>query len=168
MTDCIVTKTERVFTGELRVYWQNPDTGETQTTTFHPTALACRAAEYGLTSPADALDVILHEVFQPSVWDDPKDDPATRAGWVTTDGPDAEPISLYTARSTADARGAHRARCRSAGHRVTDPGGLLPALLATVPADDGLYRAHRERVDVTRWHMTYGDLPDVPEGDRRA
>jgi hypothetical protein len=122
-------------------------------------------AEYGLDDPAEALDVLLHD---PHAWAwigtlDPRDDPAAVAGWVTTDLPDAEPVTLFNARSTTDARGAHRARIaavKEAGATaVVDPDGLLAEVLS-MPLDDAKQRDHAEQVDVYRWQLVYGGLPD--------
>jgi hypothetical protein len=168
MTDFVVVKTEVRPNRSLRVWRRSEDDGSLHTNSFHPDAMAGRGAEYGLTDPVEILDHILHEAFAPPVGSSPLDDPAAAGGWVTTADPDSEPIQLYNARSTRDALGAHRARIAGSGHRVLDPDGLLTQFAARVPVDEGLKRAHREWVDVTRWHMIYGDLPDAPEGGDRA
>lgn len=167
MTDFVVTKTEIRPNGSVRVWRRSEDDGSLHTHTFPPDALAGRAAEYGLTDPAEILDHILHEAFAPSVDAGPLEDPAAAAGWVTTTDPDSEPIHLYNARSTGDALGAHRARVIGLGHRVLDPDGLLPAFLERVPVDEAVRRAHREWVDITRWHGVYGGLP-LPDQGRSA
>ncbi len=128
-------------------------------------------AEYGITDPLDALDAIVHAAHIDTYLSglDPRDDPATVAGWVTTNEPDAEPVLCYNARSTADAGGALLARldATKAGHAlITDPQGLL-ALAVPLMADPGRCAQFREQVDVSRWLTVYGDLP-LPEPDRPA
>lgn len=135
---------------------------------FHfPTdALEGRMGEYELSDPSEAFDVLIHE---PLLWEyiasiASRDDPATVAGWVTTDNPDAEPVTLHNARSGADARGAHRARIAATKvgrGRVWDPDGLL-APLHTRPLDHDLIEHHRQRVGVSRWELVYGGLPLRP------
>lgn len=162
MTDYTVIRTETRPNGTYRVWRRNEDDGTFHTNTFHPDIFAGRGAEYGLTDPAEILDVILHEAFAGSVDDSPRDDHAAAAGWVTTTDPDAEPVRLYNARSTADALGAHRARVKGSGHRVTDPDGHLARFLEGISIDWNLHRKHREFVDTMRWHKIYGGLP-LPE-----
>lgn len=117
-----------------------------------------RMGAYGLATPREALDVIIHEyhwmMLRPK---DPRDDPALIAGWVTSTGPDAEVVELYTARSGVDAAGAHRARmdaCRKAV-RLLDPDGLLPR----PDPDPAAVARHQELTDTMRWVHVYGGLP---------
>lgn len=129
---------------------------------FPPDTLEWRAAEYGLTDFDEILDIILHEPYLP---DEPgKDDAAARAGYVTSTRPDAEPITLFNAASTADALAAHRLRIadtkQARAHvrppvRGKDP---LDVIRTQQITPDGL-RAKREAVDVHRWQLLYGDLP---------
>jgi hypothetical protein len=142
------------------------DGSEQRETALPDTAIAWRMAEYGISDPAAALLAALHE---PHLWElmadlANADDPAAVAGWVTTTGPDAEPIHVHTARSTRDARGAHEARLAAVRKVValTDPDRLLAPLadaLRPRPAD---LAALRERVDTARWTNVYGALPTPP------
>lgn len=126
-------------------------------------ALEGRTAEYALSDPSEALEMVLQEVLWTEYAStlDPRDDPALTAGWVTTTDPDAEPITLFNARSGADAASAHQARLdatRTEYATVADPDGILqPA--ASRPLDQDLIRHHRARVDITRWELVYGELP---------
>jgi hypothetical protein len=145
------------------VHYDAPD-GTEWAHSFPVGNLETLMAEYGLDDPAEALDVLLHD---PHAWAwigtlDPRDDPAVAGGWVTTDQPDAEPVTLFNARSTTDARGAHRARIAAVKDTgaavVTDPDGLLAQVLDT-PLDDGRRSEHAEHVDIFRWTLVYGGLP---------
>lgn len=130
---------------------------------FPPETLEWRAAEYGLTDVDEILDIILHEPYMPDEPD--RDDAALRAGLVTSTRPEAEPVTLFNAASTADALAAHRLRIadvKETRAHVRPPGkGKDP--LDTIRQAHGIteagLRAKREAVDVHRWQMTYGDLP---------
>lgn len=161
MSDYTVTQVRRDRDGRIRV-WRGPDGAATGTTTFHPDAITCRMAEYGLPDSRTALDVILHEPRAADP-DNPLGDPATAAGWVTSTGPDSEPVWLYRSHSTPDAYGAHRCRLDAAPGQIQDPDGLLDQLAAEFPGDPELFRAHRERVDMTRWYKVYGGFPSTTE-----
>jgi hypothetical protein len=121
-----------------------------------------RAAEYGLTDIDEILDVILHEPHLPDAPD--RDDAALRAGYVTSTGPDAEPITLFNAVSTADAWAAHQvriARAKETRSRVVPPAkgpNPLDVIRAQGLRPAGV-RAKRELVDIHRWHALYGGLP---------
>jgi hypothetical protein len=133
---------------------------------FPKVALEWRAAEYGLTDVAEILDIVLHEPHLPDEPD--KDDAATRAGLVTSNRPDAEPITLFNARSSADALAAHRLRIADAKQtraRVQPPTNgkdPLDVIRAAHGITDAGLRAKREAVDVHRWQLVYGDLPVRP------
>ncbi|MEU6365776.1 hypothetical protein ABZ876_08470 [Streptomyces sp. NPDC046931] len=135
--------------------------GERHTHVFPKSTLEWRAAEYGLTDPAEILDVILHEAHTP--------DPRPRRVMRSLTSPTAhvkaevEPVTLYTATSTTQARTAHldRIRATKTGRaRIVNP----PSdPLAVIRARHGItaegVRAKRERVDVHRWNSLYGGLP---------
>lgn len=130
---------------------------------FPKETLEWRAAEYGLTDVDEILDIILHEPHLPDEPD--KDDAAARAGMVTSSRPDAEPITLFNARSSADALAAHRLRIADAKKGRThvrppakgkDP---LDAIRAAHGITEAGVRAKREAVDIQRWQLVYGDLP---------
>lgn len=133
---------------------------------FPKEQLEWRAAEYGLTDVDEILDMILHEWHLPDFPD--QDDAAARAGYVTSTAPDAEPIILRNAPSTADALAAHRLRIAEA-KRVTahvrppakgrDPLDLIRAQHGITAAG---VRAKREAVDIHRWQLLYGGLPVQP------
>lgn len=133
---------------------------------FPKETLEWRAAEYGLTDVDEILDMILHELHLPDEPD--KDDAAARAGMVTSNRPDAEPITLFNAASTADALAAHRLRIADAkqtrAHVRPPAKGKNP--LDLIRAAHGItaagMRAKREAVDVHRWQLVYGDLPVRP------
>lgn len=133
---------------------------------FPKETLEWRAAEYGLTDVDEILDIILHELHLPDEPD--RDDAAARAGLVTSNRPDAEPITLFNAASSADALAAHRARIADAKQtrvHVRPPAkGKDP--LDTIRAAHGItaagLRAKREAVDIHRWQLVYGDLPVRP------
>lgn len=130
---------------------------------FPKDALEWRAAEYGLTDVEEILDMILHEPHLP---DQPgRDDAALRAGLATSTRPDAEPITLFNAASTADALAAHRLRIadvKETRAHVRPPGkgkDPLDAIRAQHGIDPERMRAKREAVDAHRWQLVYGDLP---------
>ena len=128
--------------------------------------LEWRAAEYGLTDVDEILDMVLHEFHLPDEPD--RDDAAARVGYVTSTAPDAEPIILRNAPSTADALAAHRLRIAEA-KRVTahvrppakgrDPLDIIRAQHGITAAG---VRAKREAVDIHRWQLLYGGLPVQP------
>ncbi|MFF4346817.1 hypothetical protein [Streptomyces sp. NPDC001530] len=130
---------------------------------FPKDTLEWRAAEYGLTDVDEILDMILHEPHLPDQPD--RDDAAARVGLVTSASPDAEPITLFNAASTADALTSHRLRIDDAKQvraQVRPPSkGKNP--LDVIRANHGItasgLRAKRERVDIHRWQLLYGDLP---------
>lgn len=149
------------------ITYMDDDTGTVWGHSFPVGNLETLMAEYGLEDPAETLDILLHD---PHAWamiyaGSPADDPAVAEGWVTTTDPDAVAISLYTARSTADARGAHRARIaavKATGAAVVnDPNNLLAAVLRQ-PLDDARVREHQQVVDTLRWQLVYGALPTPP------
>jgi hypothetical protein len=133
---------------------------------FPKETLEWRAAEYGLTDVDEILDMILHEFHLPDEPD--RDDAAARAGMVTSNRPDAVPITLFNAASTTDALAAHRLRIADAKKArviVTAPAqGENP--LDVIRAAHGIttagVRAKREAVDIHRWQLVYGDLPVRP------
>lgn len=130
---------------------------------FPKETLEWRAAEYGLTDVDEILDIILHEFHLPDEPD--RDDAAARAGLVTSNRPDAEPITLFNAASSSDALAAHRLRIAAAkqdrAHVRPPAKGKDP--LDVIRAAHGItgagLRAKREAVDVHRWQLVYGDLP---------
>lgn len=145
------------------IHYDAPD-GTEWAHSFPVGNLETLVAEYGLSDTTEALDVLLHD---PHMWAwlasiDHRDDPATAEGWVTTDQPDAEPVTLFTARSTVDARGAHRARISAVKETgtavVTDPAGLLAPILAA-PVNAERISEHAQQVDIHRWTLVYGGLP---------
>jgi hypothetical protein len=128
--------------------------------------LEWRAGEYGIDDVDELLDMVLHEPHLPDAPD--RDDAAARAGLVTSTGPESEPITLYNAASTADARAAHRLRIadskKARAHvrrpaKGTDP---LDAIQAQHGIDPVRLAAKREAVDMHRWALLYGDLPVTP------
>lgn len=130
---------------------------------FPKETMEWRAAEYGLDDVDEILDVILHEFHLPDEPD--RDDAAARAGLVTSNLPDAEPITLFNAASTADALAAHRLRIADtkkvravvqAPAKGKNPLDVIRAAHGITAA--GL-RAKREAVDMHRWRLVYGDLP---------
>lgn len=130
---------------------------------FPKDSLEWRAAEYGLADVDEILDIVLHEPYLPDAPD--RDDAAARAGLVTSTGPEAEPITLLNATSTADAATAHRLRIADAKHRSARiaPPGKSKDPLDVIRANHGIdaerVRAKREAIDVHRWQLLYGGLP---------
>lgn len=130
---------------------------------FTKDVLEWRAAEYGLTDVDEILDIVLHEPHLPDFPD--RDDAALRAGLVTSAGPDAQPITLMNAASTADALAAHRLRItevkRTTAHVRGPAKGKDP--LDVIRTQHGItqagMRAKREAVDIHRWQLLHGDLP---------
>jgi hypothetical protein len=130
---------------------------------FPQDTLEWRAAEYGLTDIDEILDIVLHEFHLPNAPD--RDDAAARFGLVTSTEPDAEPITLFNATSTADALTAHRLRIadtKQTRARIDAPAkGRNP--LDVIRARHGItthgLRAKRETVDIHRWGLLYGALP---------
>lgn len=143
---------------------------------FPKDMLEWRAAEYGISDVDELLDMVLHEPHLPETPD--RDDAALRAGLVTSTTTDAEPITLFNARSTADALTAHRLRIadtKLVRAHVRGPGkGADP--LDTIRLQHGItahgVRAKREAVDTHRWGLVYGGLPvdhlisTLPEASR--
>ena len=133
---------------------------------FPKDTLEWRAAEYGLTDVDEILDVVLHEPWLAETPD--RDDAAARAGLVTSARPDAQPVTLMNAASTADALAAHRLRIaevqRVHAHvRATAKGkNPLDAIRTQHGITPGGVRAKREAVDIHRWSLLYGALP-VPQ-----
>lgn len=139
--------------------------------TFPRTILEWRAAEYGLTDPAEILDVVLHEPHvdaetpapPPSVTAPPA--PAIRPAMSA-----ARPPSLTEATSTSEARGAHRTRIeqvKTGKVHITDPKGLLRHIWENHGMDPDGVRTKQEAVDVHRWTKLYGGLP-VPAPTKEA
>lgn len=129
---------------------------------FPTETLEWRAAEFGLTDIDEILDIVLHEPFLPDEPD--RDDAALRAGLITSVRPDAEPITLFNAASTADALAAHRLRIddvKATRARVQAPGkGPNPLdVIRQRGLSAAAVRAKREFVDVHRWQLLYGNLP---------
>ncbi|MCI3246300.1 hypothetical protein [Streptomyces spinosisporus] len=151
------------------VTMRKPD-GSIHCHTFPPSTIEWRMAEYELVNPDEALDIVLHEPYLP---DAPgRDDAALRVGLVTSTRPDAEAITLFNAASTADARAAHRLRvadAKTSRVQVLPPSGEEDPL-NVIRANHGVtargIRAKRERVDIARWQMVYGELP-VPLSPER-
>jgi hypothetical protein len=127
-------------------------------------AFEWRAAEYGLTDPAEILDVILHEPYQEPaapVLPQSVQAPPTKA-LAATKAQDRHGPTLQQATSTTAARDAHRSRIaavKAERVRVTDPDGLLPHIYRNHGMDPDRVRAKREAVDVQRWNRLYGGLP---------
>lgn len=148
------------------VQYEDPE-GTGHTHVFPKSTLEWRAAEYGLTDPAEILDVILHEPHIP--------DPTPRSGFRSLTNPvkraavAPEPVTLYTATSTSDARDAHLERIeatKTAKVCVTNPPSDPLAVIREAHGitADGL-RAKREVVDTSRWCHLYGGLPVTPPAD---
>ncbi|TXJ75414.1 hypothetical protein E2C11_23160 [Streptomyces lavendulae] len=147
------------------VQYEDAD-GNAHTHIFPKATMEWRAAEYGLTDPAEILDVILHEPHTP--------DPTPRSGFRSLTNPAQraavapEPVTLYTATSTGEARDAHLERIeatKAATVCVTNPPSDPLAVIreARGITVDGL-RAKREFVDTSRWCHLYGGLPvEVPD-----
>lgn len=129
---------------------------------FPKSTMDWRAAEYGLTDPAEILDVILHEPHRPRT---AHDDRVSLISPTAKAAKQAEaPVTLWTARSTSEARTAHRKTIAAVKqHRkVVDPAGHLTHILAAHTPDPDFIRRKTQSLDVTRWLMTYGDLPAEP------
>jgi len=127
--------------------------------------IASLMAEYGISDPGEALDLLLHGAHFAEYAQglDPRDDPATVAGWIAGTGPDAETITTYRAESTRDAGGAFRCRVDAvkADHlTISDPDGLLP----TFTPDPEVVRHYMAQADIARWENMYGGLPESDEG----
>lgn len=155
---------ERLTRGEPRwvVHYADQD-GAGGSYVFPKDSLEWRAAEYGLTDVDEILDMRLHEFHLPDMPD--RDDAALRAGLVTSTGPDAEPVNLFNAASTADALVAHRLRIADAKKTRTlvqaptkgrDPLDTIRRAHGITPAG---VRAKVQLVDVHRWQLVYGELP---------
>lgn len=128
-------------------------------------AVANRMGAYGITDPRQALLAAIYDYHWITTPREPRDDPALRAGYVTSTEPDAEPVTLYQAASSADATGAYLARTAACAREadLRDPNGLLPG---HVP-DSVEIRHHRELTDTMRWLTLYGDLPQPPRRSLR-
>ncbi|MEV6504784.1 hypothetical protein AB0M61_01515 [Streptomyces sp. NPDC051642] len=128
-------------------------------------AFEWRAAEYGLTDPAEILDVILHECYLEVP--EPVRQQSVKAPVVAASKPGPDPYgpTLREAVSTSAARDAHRRRVAAVKERrvqVTDPEGLLSHIHRNHGMDSGRVREKREAVDIRRWQSVYGDLPVQP------
>lgn len=137
---------------------------------FPKATLEWRAAEYGLDDPAEILDVILHERHRPRVDHDDRVslvNPAKKAAKAAD-----EPVTLWTATSTAEAREAHRKAIADIKTmtRVIDPSGYLIHILVRCDLNADRIREKAEKVDVTRWRKQHGGLPvePTPEEATRA
>lgn len=156
--------------GTLLVAWSVD--GALRAVSMPANTLAYRGAEYGLTDPAQILEVVLRECAVARSIPDPRDDPALAAGWVTSSDPDAEPVTLYNAVSTEEAWAAHQVRTADGGaFTVTDPDSVLSQAGAALVVDAELVRQHMEDSDTLRWTNIYGALPVIPrpiQGDTHA
>lgn len=135
--------------------------------TFPKETFEWRAAEYGLTDPAEILDTILHEPYQvvnepsqialpPSV----KGAPSKKVS-VTSEVESHSP-SLYEAVSTAEAQAAHRSRIKAVKAekiKVMDPEGLLSHIHGNHGMSSEKIRLKQEVVDLHRWTKLYGVIP---------
>lgn len=139
-----------------------PD-GTLHTHVFPQAAFEWRAAEYGLDDPAEILDVILHERLRPRKNHDDRVSLATPAKKTAKAEAD-EPVDLWTAKSTSEARDAHRAAIAAVKSktRIVDPSGHLAHLVARHGMDGDRIREKAQRVDTTRWIKQHGDLPAKP------
>ena len=158
---------ERLTRGEPRWVVQQVDQdGAGRSHVFTKDVPEWRAAEYGLTDVDEILDLILHEPHLPDFPD--RDDAASRVGLVTSDRPDAEPVTLFNAASTPDALAAHRLRIAEAKRATAH---VRPPVKGKDPLDlirtqHGItvagVREKREAVDVHRWLLIHGDFPVPP------
>lgn len=143
-------------------YFSDDDTDRTRghLAIFTREAVANRMGAYGFTDPQEAVLSLVHECYWNTAKPEPRDDPALIQGWVTSTDPDSERVHLYTARSGADAAGAHRARMDACAAMMLlrDPDGLLPVYTP----DPARVWHHREMTDTYRWGHLYGDLPVPP------
>lgn len=129
---------------------------------FPKSQLEWRAAEYGLDDPAEILDVILHERHRPRPAADDRVsliNPAKKTAKA-----DSGAATLWTARSTGEARSAHRSTIAAvkAKTRIVDPSGHLAHIINGHGMDADRIRAKTERVDTMRWTELYGGLPVEP------
>lgn len=112
-----------------------------------------KAAELGM-DPEDVdglMEVILHEQHVPMIQD------SATGPRFKDDGP-----TLLGAKSTAEAREAHLARCKNASVRITVKGHkALDRIRKNRKPDMKQFQAMRERVDVSRWRNHYGELPQI-------
>lgn len=131
---------------------------------FTREAVANRMGAYGFSDPREAVLSLVYECHWTMIKPEPRDDPALVQGWVTTTEPDAERIHLYTARSGADAAGAHTARMDACAALIElrDPDNLLPSHTP----DPARVRHHQELTDTFRWVHVYGGLPIPPRQPR--
>lgn len=156
--------TERLNRGTPRWLVHHVDqNGSGSSYVFPKDTLEWRAAEYGLDDVDEILDMVLHEPHLPDGPD--RDDAAARAGMVTSNRPDAEPITLFNATSSADALAAHRLRIADAKKvravvRAPAKGkNPLDAIRTAHGITAAGLRAKRELVDTHRWQLVYGALP---------
>lgn len=142
------------------VTMRRPD-GQLHQHVFPKATLEWRAAEYGLTDPAEILDVILHEPLRPRA---AHDDRMSMTSPVKKTVPGPEPVTLWTAKSTGEARQAHRQAIAAAKAKaaVVDPSGHLAHIAARHGMTADGIREKTEHVDTTRWLMQYGGLPAEP------
>lgn len=121
-----------------------------------------RAAEYGLDDPAEILDIILHERHRPRINHDDRVSLVNPAKKAAKAG--EEPVTLWTATSTAEAREAHRKAIADikTKTRIVDPSGYLIHILARHGMDPDRIREKAQKVDVNRWRKQHGGLPVEP------
>lgn len=168
-----------IFEGELTpgvegwdIIQRTPD-GSLRAHAIPKVALEWRAAEYGLESVDEIFDILLHEAYVGYGIVTP---PSTMNSVIKSDTPPKKsrvaaevPLpGLYEAKSTQEARDAHReriAKVKTDTIRVTDPQGLLSYITANPEMDSDSIREKRERVDTQRWIKLYGELPDVVKKD---
>lgn len=134
--------------------------------TFPRELLEWRAAEYGLTDPAEILDIVLHEPFLPAPA--PVLPPSVKGQPTPKAAPLADPHgpTLQQATSTKAARDAHRSRIAALKKdqvRLTDPEGLLSHIHRNHGMNPARVQEKQEQVDVHRWQLVYGALPVQPE-----
>ncbi|MCX5253639.1 hypothetical protein OOK27_05550 [Streptomyces canus] len=130
---------------------------------FPADVLEWRAAEYGLTDPAEIVDGILHEPYQDT--GDIVLPPSVRvkaAAVKAAKKADPHGPTLQEATSTTAARAAQRSKVaaiKTERVRITDPDGLLLFVHQNHGMDPDRVRTKRELVDVHRWSRLYGGLP---------
>lgn len=144
------------------VVTRRPD-GNLWQTVFPKCTLEWRAAEYGLTDPAEILDVILHESAVPA----PDTTPTMRSLAKSSSARASTPppvgaLGLYAATSTRAARTSHLSLVAEAKktRAITDPNSLLQHILNDHGMDPDRVRARAELVDIQRWSTLYGALPE--------
>lgn len=172
-------------------YYPNPETpcwavdmmkpdGTPHRHVFPKDTLAWRAAEYGI-DPADTeqlMDIVLHEPWAPHPDDalTAAEDPVLAAGMLapavasrgTVAAGDPVPTTLYTARTTAEAREAHLMRISyaKARVRVTGPqgkGGSSPlGKILDTAIDPQDVAARAAWVDANRRRLQGEQVPEEP------